>query len=165
MKKYALLFIIILSFLFTGCNGNVNTKEQQPKAAAKETVKATLYFANEQADALLPVEREISKSSDMVVSLVNELNNPGKYAPILPNGTKLIDYKTQGDTLTLNFNKDFANLQGTTGETLAINALVNTLTELPQYKKVRLLVEGKPLETGHAIYDQPLERNESIIQK
>lgn len=165
MKKIAFFLMIILSLIFTGCAGN--TKEQQPQnqVPAKEKVKITLYFANENADALVPVEREIDKPSDMVIALVNELKKPEKYAAVLPQGTELIDYKVEDEILVLNFNQAFVNLQGSTGEFITVNSLVNTLTELPQYKGVKLLVEQKPLETGHAIYDQPLPRNESMIQK
>ncbi|GAB6179761.1 GerMN domain-containing protein [Desulfotomaculum defluvii] len=171
MKRTVFYLMLILSLIFTGCASN--TKDQQPQnqigtqsqAPAKEKVKVTLYFANDNADALVPVEREIDKPSDMVVALVNELKKPDKYAAVLPQGTELIGYKAEGDTLILNFNQSFVNLQGSTGEFITVNSLVNTLTELQQYKKVKLLVEQKPLETGHAIYDQPLSRNESIIQK
>ncbi|MEG6523272.1 GerMN domain-containing protein [Desulfotomaculum sp. 1211_IL3151] len=171
MKRIAFFLMIILSLIFAGCVDN--TKEQQPQKQtgtqsqdpAKGKVKITLYFANENADALVPVEREIDKPNDMVIALVNELNKPEKYAAVLPQGTELIDYKAEGDTLILNFNQAFVNLQGSTGELITVNSLVNTLTELPQYKSVKLLVEQKPLETGHAIYDQPLPRNESVIQK
>ena len=173
MKRIALLIILILSLALTGCTGNTPKEQEQPKnqgetqvqTPAPEKVKVILYFANEKADALVPVEREIDKPNDMVGALIQELNNHDKYAPVLPEGTELVFYKTEGDTLVLNFNQAFANLQGSTGEFIAINSLVNTLTELPQYKSVKLLVDRKPLTTGHAIYDKPIPRNESVIQK
>ncbi|SHE48334.1 GerMN domain-containing protein [Desulforamulus putei] len=173
MKRAVLFLILILSLAFTGCTGSVLKEQEQPKSQAetqvqtpaREKVKVTLYFANEKADALVPVVREIDKPNDMVVALIQELNKPGNYAPVLPEGTELVFYKTEGDTLVLNFNQAFGNLQGSTGEFIAINSLVNTLTELPQYKSVKLLVDRKPLTTGHAIYDKPIPRNESIIQK
>lgn len=173
MKKIALLLIMVMTLALTGCAGNAPKEQQQPKnqtetqvrTPAPEKVKVTLYFANEKADALVPVEREIDKPSDMVVGLIEELKQPDKYAPVLPEGTELVFYKTEGDVLVLNFNQAFANMQGTTGEAITINSLVNTLTELPQYKSVKLLVDRNPLTTGHAIYDKPLQRNESVIQK
>ncbi|GAB6158384.1 GerMN domain-containing protein [Desulfotomaculum varum] len=173
MKKAVLFLIMILALALSGCTGNNAPAQQPPKqpaatevpAATPEKVKVTLYFANEKADALVPVVREIEQPNDMVVALIEELKKPGSYSPVLPEGTELIYYKSEGDTLVLNFNRAFGNLQGSTGEFIAVNSLVNTLTELPQYKKVKLLVERQPLATGHAIYDKPIPRNESVIQK
>ncbi|CCO08001.1 GerMN domain-containing protein [Desulforamulus hydrothermalis] len=171
MKKAVLFLIMVLALALSGCTGNTApTPPKQPAAtevpaATPEKVKVTLYFANEKADALVPVVREIDQPNDMVVALVEELKKPGRYAPVLPEGSELIYYKSEGDTLVLNFNRAFGNLQGSTGEFIAVNSLVNTLTELPQYKQVKLLVERQPLATGHAIYDKPIPRNESVIQK
>lgn len=169
MKKIAFLLLLMISLVFTGCTGDNAGKEQPPKtqseAPAAEKVKVTLYFANENADALVPKEREIEKPKDMVRALIDELKKPDKSAPVLPEGTELLSHQVKGDNLILNFNQSFANLQGSTGEMIAVNSIVNTMTELPEYKSVQLQVEGKPLETGHAIYDQPLPRNESVIQK
>ncbi|AEF93457.1 Lipoprotein LpqB, GerMN domain protein [Desulfotomaculum nigrificans CO-1-SRB] len=175
VSRIVLVFVLILSLLLTGCaagdKGNKAQDTPKPQAQtevqtpAKEKVKVTLYFANKEADALVPVQREIDKPKDIVMALINELNNPGDYAPVLPKGTKLLSYEKSGDTITLNFNQAFANLQGTTGELIAINSVVDTITELPEFKKVKILVEGKTLTTGHAVYDQPLTRDESMIKK
>lgn len=169
MKKIAFLILLMISLIFTGCAGDNAPKEQPPKAQseapAAEKIKVTLYFANENADALVPQEREIEKPKDLVQALIEELKKPGKLAPVLPEGTELLSHQVNGDILILNFNQAFANLQGSTGEFITVNSIVNTMTELPEYKSVQLQVEGKPLETGHAIYDQPLPRNESVIKK
>lgn len=173
MKKIAILLLVLMTVVLAGCAGDKAPQQQEPKTQAEaqaqqpavEKVKVTLYFANQNADGLVPVVREIDKPNDMVTALVGELKKPNKNAPVLPEGSDLIYYKTEGETLVLNFNQAFANLQGSTGEFISINSLVNTMTELPQYKNVKLLVEGKTLETGHAIYDKPIARNEGIIKK
>lgn len=167
MRKIAFLVMLMMALIFSGC-ADKQSPQEQPKAQEPQPdkVKVVLYFANENADALIPVEREIEKPKDMVAALINELKNPpNKVAPVLPEGTELQSQEAQGDTLVLNFNQAFANLQGSTGEFITINSVVNTLTELPEYKAVKFLVEDQPLETGHAIYDQPVPRNESVIQK
>lgn len=171
MKKFVILALLIMSVLITGCETSKTPKEDPPKTPAQvetpapEKVKVTLYFANEQADALIPVEREIDKPNDMIVALIKELANSEKHSGVLPEGTELIFYQKEGDTIVLNFNREFANMQGTTGEFIAVNSVVNTITELPEFNKVQLLVECKPLTTGHAVYDKPLARNEGVIKK
>ncbi len=171
MKRIAILLILLMMVVLSGCAGDKTPQRQEPKTptqeqqTAAEKVKVTLYFANQNADGLMPVERQIDKPNDMVTALVSELKKPDKNTPVLPEGSELIYYKTEGDTLVLNFNQAFANLQGSTGEFITINSLANTFTELPQYKNVKLMVEGKTLETGHAIYDKPIPRNEGIIKE
>lgn len=172
MKKFVFLLVLLLSLTLVGCGSNKgNQQPEKPvvpaptEPAQAEKVKVTLYFSNEQADALVPVEREIDKPGDMVVALINELSNPEKHVPVLPAGTELIYYQKEGKTITLNFNQALANMQGTTGEFIAINSLVNTITELPEFNQVVLLVDKKPLTTGHAIYDKPLQRNDAVISK
>ncbi|MDO7786366.1 GerMN domain-containing protein [Desulforamulus aquiferis] len=170
MKKYTILVVMmILSLIVVGCGNSKTDQEAAPvlveQEPSPERVKVVLYFANEQADALVPVEREIDKPNDMVVALVNELAKPDKLNPVIPEGTELIYYQKDGDTITLNFNQALANMQGSTGEFIAVNAIVNTITQLPEFNKVQLLVERSPLTTGHAVYDKPLVRDESTINK
>jgi len=173
MKKIALLMVVIMALVFSGCSDKATKQQESPKSQiqteiqkpAAEKVKVTLYFANDKADALVPEVRQIDKPNDMIVALINELKNPGKYAPVLPKDTELIFYQKEGDTIVLNFNKAFANLQGTAGELMAVNSVANTITEQTPFKKVKLLVERQPLTTGHAVYDKPIPRNESIIKK
>ncbi|AEG59147.1 GerMN domain-containing protein [Desulforamulus ruminis] len=169
MKRIAVFLLLLLSLSLTACGEKAPTLKEQPKPQVQETaedkVKVTLYFGNEQADGLVSEVREIDKPGDMVVALISELTKPGKHAAVLPEGTELVYYQKEGDTIILNFNKAFANLQGSTGEFIAINAVVNTITELPEFNKVMLQVDRQPLSTGHAIYDKPLTRDESMIKK
>ena len=44
-------------------------------------------------------------------------------------------------------------------------AIVNTLTEFPEIKRVQILVEGKPVTSisGHMDLTEPLTRNETLL--
>ena len=53
---------------------------------------------------------------------------------------------------------------GATGEALTINSIVNTLTEFPYIQRVKMTVEGEPMNIEHAILEEPVERNEGMIQ-
>jgi spore germination protein GerM len=48
---------------------------------------------------------------------------------------------------------------------MTVYSIVNTLTEFACVKRVRLLVEGKPIQSiaGHIDIDEPLVRNLSIV--
>ena len=52
---------------------------------------------------------------------------------------------------------------GTSGEYMTLGALVNTLLEAFEAEEVVLTAEGAVLETGHAVYDQPLTYFEENI--
>jgi spore germination protein GerM len=56
---------------------------------------------------------------------------------------------------------------GSAGELMTLNSIVNSLTELPEIKKVQIMINGKKVDTlvGHADLSQPLGRDESIIKK
>ena len=87
---------------------------------------------------------------------------------IIPQGTKLLSIETKDGLCTVNLSKEFIdnNHSGTTGEMLTISAIVNSLTELPEVKKVQFLVEGQVRDVYlNAEFDKPFTRNESIIMK
>jgi germination protein M len=55
--------------------------------------------------------------------------------------------------------------RGAAGEAMTINSIVNSLTDYDYISKVKITVSGKPLAIEHIVADQPIGRNESIIQK
>ena len=61
--------------------------------------------------------------------------------------------------LTLDMNDAYAEAvrsSGTTGEEMLVYSLVNTFASARNAESVMLTVDGKPLQSGHAIYDYAL---------
>lgn len=54
---------------------------------------------------------------------------------------------------------------GATGEAMTIASIVSTLTEFYDIDQVMMTVEGNPLAIEHMILEEPLSRNEEMIQK
>ncbi|QGG49045.1 GerMN domain-containing protein [Heliorestis convoluta] len=164
------LFLVLSMIFFVGCTGNStdngSNQSQEPvqEQLSEEAIQVVLYFADQEAEYLNRVEREIEEQEDLIRALFEELKKPGEYGAVLPTDAELIDYTIEGKILSLNFNEGFANLGGSASEFLAINAIVNTFTELPDYDAVSFYVENEMLETGHNAYDQPVTRNENAIQ-
>jgi spore germination protein GerM len=80
----------------------------------------------------------------------------------------VISVKVSGDTATVDFNQNFASRgQGSYTERMMVNAVVCTLTEFPEIKKVKFLVEGKDIDTisGHMDLLDPLTRNPDVLKK
>lgn len=50
---------------------------------------------------------------------------------------------------------------------MMVNAVVCTLTEIPEIKKVKFLVDGKDIDTisGHMDLTEPLTRNPDVLKK
>lgn len=65
------------------------------------------------------------------------------FKPIIPENTKIIDLKLDNDILTINFSKEFLTVNETNEEPM-LEALIYSLTELKEIKKIKILVENIP---------------------
>lgn len=63
------------------------------------------------------------------------------FKPIIPENTKIIDLKLDNEILTINFSKEFLTVNET-NEELMLEALIYSLTELKEIKKIKILVEN-----------------------
>ena len=67
---------------------------------------------------------------------------------------------TENGVLTLDMNMVYGNAvrsSGTTGESMLIYSLVNTFVQARGVDSVIITVDGAPLESGHEVYDYPLQ--------
>lgn len=144
-------------------DGTQNTKDQQV---------VTLYFSDHEAMYLVPESRKVSvKEGESIEKvIVNELikgpSNPNNLKT-LPAEVKVLSVETKEKVCFVNLSQDFINKNagGSTGETLAIFSIVNSLCELEQVDKVQFLIEGQKLETfGHSIFNEPFSRNEDLLK-
>lgn len=65
------------------------------------------------------------------------------FKPIIPENTKVIDLKLDNEILTINFSKEFLTVSETNEEPM-LEALIYSLTELKEIKKIKILVENIP---------------------
>lgn len=130
-----------------------------------------LYFANKNADLLIPEGRMVTVNSkeSLEYALVNELVKGPKadyVHPTIPEGTKLLSVETKEGTCFVNFSQEFKNKHGggSAGETMTIYSIVNTLTELDTVDRVQFLIEGQKMEVFiHYIFNEPFVRDEKLI--
>lgn len=66
------------------------------------------------------------------------------FKPIIPEGTKILYLKLEENILTINFSKELLNVVHC-DEQKMIEAIIYSLTEIKDIKKIKILVEGKPL--------------------
>ena len=115
---------------------------------------AVVYVPDEQGETLTPVGTDVADDSDQ--ALVDALIAAGS----LPEGAAVQSSSTTDGVLTLDMNAvygDAVRSSGTTGESLLIYSLVNTFVQARGVDSVIITVDGAPLESGHEIYDYPLQ--------
>ncbi len=113
-----------------------------------------VYVPDESGETLTPVGAEAADDSDQ--ALVDALIAAGS----LPEGVKVQSSSTADGVLTLDMNAAYGEAvrsSGTAGEDLLVYALVNTFAQARGVDSVLLTVDGAPLESGHEIYDYPIE--------
>lgn len=83
-----------------------------------------------------------------------------RQAGVFPEGTRLLSATLRDGTLELNFSQELINnfSGGVSQETALINAITSTAASLPNVQRVRILVDGKPIESigGHVDVSQAL---------
>lgn len=94
-----------------------------------------------------------SSKPDALIKLLQNaklpaLNGGGQMINPVPTTVNLLDFKSEGTTLTLNFS---SSIMGAFGQDpdyigLMIDSIVNTMTDAGKYESVIFNVEGKPLE-------------------
>lgn len=119
---------------------------------------------------------EIIKKNNNPLKLVEEIignltidNNknshiPNQFKKIIPKGTVLIDKELKHNTLKLNFSKEILNIDASLEEKM-IEAIVFSLTELDDVKRVMIFVEGvhlKELPHSKKILPNTLDRSFGI---
>lgn len=66
------------------------------------------------------------------------------FKPIIPDGTKILDLKLEENILTINFSKEILNINESDEEKM-IEAIIYSLTEIKDVKKISIFVEGNKL--------------------
>ena len=170
MKKRTMaLFIACTLTITSGCmpqNGEPDnsTVDIQTTTPATEYQKVSIYLYNETAQNLVSKEVQIEKNDEPMVELVQALVTE----KALPAGTEVEQWSISEDdapAVTLDLNKAFAEgilNTGSTGETIVLGSLINTIWDYFKPASITLTIDGEPLETGHNIYDKPFTSQISL---
>lgn len=128
-----------------------------------------LYFTKPNSDKLYAEPRDIQVNENIPLEkyIMDELikgpKTEGLISP-LPVGTKLNDIKTQESVSQVDLSYDKV-MASPIGEQLLVYSIVNSLTEVPQIKKVSFLKDGKKQTdiVGTIDFNTLFERNEALI--
>lgn len=144
--------------------------EKKTATAAKEiTVK--VYYPKEDGTKLVAVSRKVKIDQEdqytaAMRSLMSGTQEKGQTA-IIPKQAKLQSVKVENGTASVSFSKELSKnfVGGSTGEEMLVGSIVNTLTEFPEVKRVKILIDGKSVESlsGHMDLTQPLTRMKNLL--
>ena len=140
--------------------------------AKEEKISIKVYYPNDDGTKLIAVKRQVTVGKvDKYTAAMNSLLEGTKekgQTTIIPKQAKLRSVKVANGIAKVDFSqelvKNFAG--GSTGETMLVGSVVDTLTEFPEVKQVEFLVAGKPVESlaGHMDLTQPVSRMSNLIQ-
>ncbi len=160
------LFISLFEYIYPPATG-------EGERVQKEKYKVELYFSDSNERFLVPEERYIWKEKtveDQIKELVTTLiggSNTG-LVRTFPEGTKVEDVTIKDKSAYVGFDRTLVELHpgGSASEMMTIYSLTNTITRnIPQVKSVKILVEGKEIETirGHIDTRNPFTANMDLI--
>lgn len=171
LRVFLILFALTISI--TGCQNTTGQAADSEKAADTEmedskneddnqnNVKIEVFYSNDEATAFESEEEMIEILSPEAV--IKALVDKG----VLTADVKINDFEvTEVDgkqSIEIDFNSSFAsyiNNMGSTGEYYIIGSLTNTFLGAYDCEQMKITVDGKVLETGHAEYPGYLRKFE-----
>jgi germination protein M len=196
MKKLIRLItiIMIMALLFCSCSKNKDKDADQEEdltptsslsideeeaAVLNEKVPVILYFGDEQLTKLVKEIRyiniaEAKKGAETLASIMVKELIVGPKAhglkPVIPEGTNLRGpVKIEDRVATVDLTKEFVEKHpgGDTMAELTIYSIVNTLTELKDIERVKIIINGKETKNfaGKIKLDTDFPRNDAIVDK
>ena len=153
----------------------VKTPENSPAKNEKteQTLNVKVYYPDDSGLKLVEVEREIvvDDSKDKYTAAVETLlEEPQEenLTRIFPKNAAIrsVTVKSTLATVDLDGNIKKGFVGGSTGEEFLIGSIVDTLTNFPEIKRVKFLVDGAEVETlsGHMDLSAPLERMDDLTK-
>jgi PBP1b-binding outer membrane lipoprotein LpoB len=116
-----------------------------------EIISFTLYTPNENVDGFIATQVE-GEDLTPLSALID--------AGVLNQEIAVNSVSLDGTNLAIDFNTAFGDLmrtQGTAGERMVMGCVVNTYLSAYDADTVTITVNGEILESGHVIYDFPME--------
>ncbi len=159
-----LVQLLLLLFILILAGGLVYLRIENYRLSRNTVILAgeqTVVFfieSNETDFKLKPVLTGIRPGGDKHINALHFLfEGPPvirgvKLVRVFPKDTKILSFSLKNGLATVNLNDQACNLNvGSSLEALAIASIVNTLTKFPDIYRVKILIEGKEVESlaGH----------------
>lgn len=175
-KKIGLVFFVILIILLIGGyfgiryvknkEAETTVEEYTPQEEiTEEQVRQTivsLYFPNKETNEINPearlidIKEIINNPSEKLINLLIEGPKNDKNKKVIPEGTKINKNYLEEDCVILDFSPEFLNYakEDEKEKQNMINCIVNTLTELTEINKVKILIDGNENQEFNEVYSR-----------
>lgn len=195
MKKMRVIAVmIILAVLLCSCGANKSgesaaeedltptsslTIDEEEAAVLNEKVPVILYFSDEDQTKLVKEIRYVDikeakkGASNLASAIVKELIAGPKaqgLKALIPEGTSLRSpVSIEGRVATVDFTKEFIDNHpgGKELAELTIYSVVNSLTEMKEVERVKIIINGKETKNfkDKVTLDSDFPRNDAVVNK
>ena len=172
-----IIFVILIGvgvwyFFFHNTNNESGINEIIPEEEiSEEQMRQTivsLYFYNDTTNSLVPegrlidVKELVEKPYNKLVELLIQGPNNEELSKTIPDGTRINKIELKGDTLYIDFSKEFINNHegGEDKEKATIYSLVNTMTNLTEVNSIKILIDG---EENKAFKDNKIKFDDPFV--
>ncbi len=136
------------------------TPEQEITEEQSRQTIVSLYFPSKESDELNPearlidIKEIINNPYEQLINLLLEGPKNEKNKKIIPENTKLKRAYLEGDCIVLDFSSEFLSYskENEKEKNNIVNSIVNTLTELTEVNKVKILIDGNENTEFNEIY-------------
>lgn len=142
------LFLLLIIYLFP--NSDVTIKEHLDYI--KKDEMPIFLMDNSNYVARTSIAKTSQNINDQIKEIIETLTINSKkstyiregFSPIIPENTKILNLALENEILTINFSKEFLTISKENEEKM-LEAIIYSLTELKEIKKIKILVENNPL--------------------
>ncbi|MCI8470612.1 MAG: GerMN domain-containing protein [Clostridia bacterium] len=175
-KKIGLIFLVLLIIILIGGYFGIRyvknkekettveeyiPEEEITEEQARQTI-VSLYFPNRETNEINPearlidIKEIINNAHEKLIELLIEGPKNDKNKKIIPEGTRINKTYLEEDCVVLDFSSEFLNYnkEDEKEKTNLINCMVNTLTELTEINKVKILIDGNESEEFKEVYSR-----------
>lgn len=168
-KKIVIIFSVLLIILIIGGyfvikylkqkgeSGEITEEYIPQEEISEEQLRqtiVTLYFLSKDTKEITPEARLvdikdiITNPYENLINLLIEGPKNEKNQKVIPDNTKLNKTYMEGDCITLDFSQEILNYDKNDEKAKEnmVNTIVNTLTELTEVNKVKILIDGNQNE-------------------
>lgn len=183
-KKYILIFVFLFIILLISgifIIKKLKTKEQEtatieeyiPEEEISEEQKqdrdtvVTVYFLNKETGKIMPeakvvdVKEMINNPYQTLIQLLIEGPTNEKLEKTIPENTTILGTSLKNECLTINVSSEILNYdkEKENAKENLIESVVNTLTELTEVNKVKIIIEGQENEEFKEPYERLTDSN------
>lgn len=156
---FIILLVVILGFVLVNMNRDIPFIEYIPQEEISDEqlrqTKVSLYFkcGNDLVSEIrrIDVKLLLVNPYEEILNLLIEGPKNENLEKLIPDGTKINKIEKIEDMLLIDFSEEFLN---TDSEELLVNSIVNSLTELVEINKVKIVINGDENK-----YNRAFERN------